>query len=330
MATTLFSAFGGGASMTQFLNIAAFIFSALTSIIAVVVGASEVRRVRERTGDDSLLTSILSGDIFQSHASDAAAKIAAPSGAMAGAAAGSPFTSRAEAATAVRTADILALVFLFLIIIGGYHIYTMLSMGDWDIWVDGKDGRFWPTVLPFMLVTFPVAAQYFFWVHLRLPIGATFFCLALLTGEWLDRYVNFWGWTYYPINLDLPTLLIPQALFLDGVLLLSNSFVVSAIVGSMGFSLLLHPTNWVILAQFHQPVEQYGTLMTVADLIRFHYVGTSMPEYIRIVERGTMRTFGDDVVGVAAFFSGFVSIIVYFVWWYVGRMHSTVKYMQKI
>jgi tetrahydromethanopterin S-methyltransferase subunit C len=63
MATTLFSAFGGGASMTQFLNIAAFIFSALTSIIAVVVGASEVRRVRERTGDDSLLTSILSGDI---------------------------------------------------------------------------------------------------------------------------------------------------------------------------------------------------------------------------------------------------------------------------
>jgi methane/ammonia monooxygenase subunit A len=55
-----------------------------------------------------------------------------------------------------------------------------------------------------------------------------------------------------------------------------------------------------------------------------------MPEYIRIIERGTMRTFGKDVVGVAAFFSGFVSIIVYFVWWYVGKMFSTTKYMKSI
>jgi methane/ammonia monooxygenase subunit A len=55
-----------------------------------------------------------------------------------------------------------------------------------------------------------------------------------------------------------------------------------------------------------------------------------MPEYIRIIERGTMRTFGKDVVGVSSFFSGFVSIIVYFVWWHVGKMFSTVSYMAKI
>jgi methane/ammonia monooxygenase subunit A len=172
----------------------------------------------------------------------------------------------------------------------------------------------------------PAAAQYFFWEHFRLPFGATFLCAALLVGEWIDRYVNFWGWTFYPINLVWPTSLIPQALFLDIVLLLSRSFIVTAIVGSMGFSLLLYPNNWVILAQFHQPTEQYGTLMSLADVIGFHNVRTSMPEYIRIIERGTMRTFGKDVVGVAAFFSGFVSIIVYFVWWYVGKMFSTTKY----
>jgi Ammonia monooxygenase len=184
----LFSAFGGGASMTTFINIAAFIFSALTSIIAIVVGASEVRRVRERTGDDSLLTSILSGDIFQSHASDAATEgAAAPNiGALAGTAAGSPFHSRAEAANAVRTADLLVLTFLFLIVIGGYHVHAMLTMGDWDFWVDWKDRRFWPIVLPVMLITFTAAAQYFFWKHFRLPIGATFLCLALLVGEWID------------------------------------------------------------------------------------------------------------------------------------------------
>jgi hypothetical protein len=34
-------------------------------------------------------------------------------------------------------------------------------------------------------------------------------------------------------------------------------------------------------------------------------------------------------VGVAAFFGGFVSIIIYFIWWHVGKMISTVKYMKK-
>ncbi len=121
-----------------------------------------------------------------------------------------------------------------------------------------------------------------------------------------------------------------MALYLDIVLLLSKSWIVTAIVGSMGFSLLMYPNNWVILAPFHQPSEQYGTLMSLADIIGFHYVRTSMPEYIRIIERGTMRTFGKDVVGVSSFFAGFVSIIVYFVWWYVGKMFSTVKYMAKI
>ncbi len=102
---------------------------------------------------------------------------------------------------AVKTADLLILTFLFLIMIGGFHVHAMLTMGDWDFWVDWKDRRMWPTVLPIMLVTFPAAAQYFFWVHFRLPFGATFLCVALLFGEWLDRYISFWGWTYYPINL---------------------------------------------------------------------------------------------------------------------------------
>jgi hypothetical protein len=61
-----------------------------------------------------------------------------------------------------------------------------------------------------------------------------------------------------------------------------------------------------------------------------HHKGIFFEVPIRIIERGTMRTFGKDVVGVAAFFSGFVSIIVYFVWWYVGKMFSTTKYMKSI
>jgi methane/ammonia monooxygenase subunit A len=248
----------------------------------------------------------------------------------AGAVAGSPFKSRAEAAHLVKTADGLFFIALFLIMIGGFHVHAMLTMGDWDFWVDWKDRRFWPTVLPIMLITFPAAAHYYFWNHFRLPIGATFLCCGLLIGEWINRYINFWGWTFFPISLVWPTSIVPMALFLDLVLLLSRSWIITSVVGAMGFSLLMYPNNWVILAPFHQPTEQYGLLMSVADLIGFHYVRTSMPEYIRIIERGTMRTFGKDVVGVAAFFAGFVSMIVYFVWWFVGKMFSTVKYMEKI
>jgi len=38
-----------------------------------------------------------------------------------------------------------------------------------------------------------------------------------------------------------------MALYIDIVLLLSKSWIVTAIVGSMGFSLLMYSNNWVIL-----------------------------------------------------------------------------------
>jgi len=49
-----------------------------------------------------------------------------------------------------------------------------------------------------------------------------------------------------------------MALYIDIVLLLSKSWIVTAIVGSMGFSLLMYSNNWVILAPFHQASEQYA------------------------------------------------------------------------
>jgi methane/ammonia monooxygenase subunit A len=47
-----------------------------------------------------------------------------------------------------------------------------------------------------------------------------------------------------------------------------------------------------------------------------------------MVERGTLRTFGKDVVPVAAFFAGFVSMLVYFLWWKMGGWFSTTKYLE--
>jgi methane/ammonia monooxygenase subunit A len=90
----------------------------------------------------------------------------------------------------------------------------------------------------------------------------------------------------------------------------------------MAYGLLLYPANWPLIAAMHVPVDYNGLVMSVADVMGFHYVRTGNPEYIRMIEKGTLRSFGKDVVPVSAFFSGFVSICMYFVWYFVGRWFS--------
>jgi methane/ammonia monooxygenase subunit A len=96
----------------------------------------------------------------------------------------------------------------------------------------------------------------------------------------------------------------------------------------MGWGLLFYPINWPVLAQYHQSAEIDGVLLTLADLIGFNYVRTGTPEYIRMVERGTLRTFGKDVVPVAAFFSSFISMLIYFLWWKIGTWFTNTKYIE--
>jgi methane/ammonia monooxygenase subunit A len=52
------------------------------------------------------------------------------------------------------------------------------------------------------------------------------------------------------------------------------------------------------------------------------YVRSATPEYIRIVERGTLRTFGRDVTPVSSFFAGFISGIIYLWWVWMGKVIS--------
>lgn len=240
------------------------------------------------------------------------------------------FRSQVEAMAAVRTIDWLMLFILFFVCLASYHIHAMLLMGDWDFWVDWKDRRYWPTVVPIVTITFVAAAQAFFWERFRLPFGGTFLVLGLIVGEWINRYVNFWGWTWFPITFVWPTVLLPAAIFIDAILLISRSYLVTAIIGALGFALLMYPSNWPILAQFHVPVEREGLVMTLADVMGFEYVRTGTPEYIRLVEKGTLRSFGQDVVPVSAFFAGFISMVVYFMWHFVGRWFSTTRIIGRI
>jgi methane/ammonia monooxygenase subunit A len=47
-----------------------------------------------------------------------------------------------------------------------------------------------------------------------------------------------------------------------------------------------------------------------------------------MVEKGTLRTFGKDVAPVSAFFSGFVSVIIYFLWHFFGKWFSGTGFIE--
>jgi methane/ammonia monooxygenase subunit A len=82
--------------------------------------------------------------------------------------------------------------------------------------------------------------------------------------------------------------------------------------------LLFWPANWVMLAAYHPPVEVMGNLASVADYIGYAFTRTATPEYLRFIERGTLRTFGGHSSVVSSFFAGFLCILTYLVWWFLG------------
>ena len=234
-----------------------------------------------------------------------------------------------EAERVARALEYLIVVAVVLVVIGSFHLHAMLTMGDWDFWLDWKDREWWITITPIMVVTYCGALHYILWEHFRLPFGATFAVGMLLLGEWLVRYFGWHGWSHYPINFLTPATFFAGALVMDAILLLSRSWIVTGIFGASMFGLLFYPSNWAWLAPYHVPVEVNGLVMTVADLIGFEYIRTGTPEYIRIIERGTLRTFGQHAAPVAAAFSAFVCVLMYWVWWFIGKVFSTVKYVKK-
>ena len=129
-------------------------------------------------------------------------------------------------------------LFLF---IGAFHLHVALTVGDWDFWLDWKDRQWWPLVTPLMMITFPASVQAVLWTNFRLPLGATLCVSCLLIGTWITRIFAYHYWTYFPINMVLPATMMPSALVLDVILMLSNSLTVTSIFGGMSFALLFYP-----------------------------------------------------------------------------------------
>jgi methane/ammonia monooxygenase subunit A len=217
-----------------------------------------------------------------------------------------------------RIADWLIFLVVFWTLAASFKTSEVLTVGDWDMWVDWKDREWWPLLYPLLCIGFPAMSQAIFWKHFRLPIGATVSVLGLMVATWWSLLMGHVWWTNFPLTLIWSGTMIPGALLLDAILFLTGNVVLTAIAGGSLFSIVFYPGNWPMLAPFRLVVEHMGQLATVADVIGYTFTRTSMPEYLRIIERGTLRSFGENPAIVSALFSGFVSVIMYGVWWTVG------------
>ena len=238
--------------------------------------------------------------------------------------------SRVQIERLARHYDFLVLVVVIFVMTGAFHLSTILTVGDWDFWLDWKDRQWWPLIYPLMTITFPAAVQYVLWKNFRLPLGATVTVLCLMLGMWITRYFAYHIWTNYPINIVLPAILLPCALVLDAIQMLSRSLFVTAFVGGMLFGLLFYPANWPILGMYHVPVDHDGTLMTLADLYGFEYLRPGVPEYLRIIERGTLRTYGTYAAPLAAFCAGILCFVMYLAWAWLGKAFSNTRFIKTL
>ncbi|KWX00979.1 methane monooxygenase [Carbonactinospora thermoautotrophica] len=198
-------------------------------------------------------------------------------------------------------------------------ITKLLFAGDWDFWTDWKDRQWWPIITPFAVIIIPSALQYIQWLAWRMPTGATYTALCLAVASWIGRIVQ-WDWfAGFPLNFVWPVSIIAAAIWLDWVLLKTKSMVLTSLIGGFGFALILWFANYITLAPFLQPMEWMGLPMTVADVQGIEYVRAQTPEYLRMIEHGSLRTFLGETQYVSLAFGGTLAVAGYWIGQAIAR-----------
>ena len=87
----------------------------------------------------------------------------------------------------------------------------------------------------------------------------------------------------------------------------------------MAFTAAFWVANYVTLAPFLQPVEFMGSVVTLSDLQGIEYLRSATPEYLRMVEHGSLRTFLGETTGVAFVFGTTLAVAGYWVGQGIGR-----------
>lgn len=232
-----------------------------------------------------------------------------------------------EAAKLSRIWEWFVVAAVALLFMGAIHLHVMLTVGDWDMFVDWKDRQFWVLVVPVSMLMIPAALQGVFWHYFRLPIGMTLGAVLLLIATWITRIFGWHIWGYFPFTMGVPSTILAGAMACDAILLIVRSSLLTSTFGGFVFALLFFPSNWPSLAAYFLPVEHQGMVASVADMIGYVYPRSGTPEYIRLIERGTLRTYEGSTVWVSTFFAGIICIFMHMIWWRIGLAFSTQKFV---
>jgi methane/ammonia monooxygenase subunit A len=232
-----------------------------------------------------------------------------------------------EAARLSRIWDWFVVVAVVLLFMGAIHLHVLLTVGDWDMFIDWKDRQFWVLVTPVSMIMIPAALQAVFWHYFRLPIGATVGAVVLILATWITRYVGWHLWGYFPFSMNIPGHMLAGALALDTILLVVRNPLLTATFGAFAFAVLFYPSNYASLAPYYVPIEHMGMMAPAADMIGYTFPRSGTPEYIRLIERGTLRTFEGTSVWVSSAFAGFICIFMHMIWWRIGMAFSTQRFV---
>jgi methane/ammonia monooxygenase subunit A len=219
------------------------------------------------------------------------------------------------------------------IVAAAADITKLLFAGDWDFWTDWKDRQWWVTLTPFAMIIIPSAIQYIQWLAWRFPTGFTYTAVGLWLVSWLGRWLQWDVFVNYPLNFVWPATIVPAAIITDWILLKTRSFVITSVVGGMAFSIAFWAANYVTLAPFLQPVQFMGNVLTLADVQGVNYLRSATPEYLRMIEHGTLRSFLEETQLVSILFGGTVATAGYWVGQGIARVLAIWpigKFMKKV
>ncbi len=198
-------------------------------------------------------------------------------------------------------------------------ITKLLFAGDWDFWTDWKDRQWWPIVTPFAMIIIPSALQYIQWLAWRFPTGATYTAVCMFLASWIGRVYQWYDFVWYPLNFVWPATIVPAGILLDTILLKTKSFVLTSVIGGMVWAFIFWESNYVPLAPYLQPVNFMGHILTVADVQGIQYLRSQTPEYLRLVEHGSLRSFLEETQYVSLVFGATVAVAGYWVGQFIGR-----------
>lgn len=202
------------------------------------------------------------------------------------------------------------------------NITHLLFAGDWDFWTDWKDRQWWMTITPFATIIIPSALQYIQWRAWRFPTGATYTAVCLFFCTWIGRLLQ---WKYFinmPINFVWSATWIPAGIITDYVLLKSRSFILTSLIGSATWTLAFWMSNYIMMLPFLQPTKFMDHTLTVADVQGISYIRAQTPEYLRVIEHGSLRTFLQETQYVSLAFGTTLCVFGYWVGQFIGRRLS--------